>query len=422
MDDNSVKFLTSGATRLFETFGIQFFSHDSKWFLDKSPKGFRISHKQKLIFFVNFIIFTLQLSGVIFAIKLELHKTANMKFTAGAAVQFAAYLSGVAVLYITILNGITSRNKSTKIFRIFIKISRIFQSDFDEPIDYVSFAKKANNSVMKITLVYVASAVIMMVTLFQFNQSLMFFWAVLVIGPDFYFQVNFCHFMFNISLVRENLTAIHKILKKLYKRHKLTKVTINNLNVHNIVKKNPSSDELLVAIVKLKKVYGLLYDVTSHISDYTGVPLITQLSVIVLSNMASGYKFYLAFMGDIPLERLAGNFDCFKYRQIGIHSSCILAPFFTIFLTVGILSELVIKCSSTYAVSDEIFSMLSRFEFGRLERESGAQLAVSEFLLKLSHQPIKFTIAGFYTISKTFLASVSICDFLDSSQFYRSIS
>lgn len=72
----------------------------------------------------------------------------------------------------------------------------------------------------------------------------------------------------------------------------------------------------------------------------------------------------------------------------------------------GILSLVVNKCGSTYEVSGSIFAQLTKFEFDRSERESGVQSINSEFAAQIIAQPIQFTAAGFYVITKTFLASV----------------
>ena len=69
--------------------------------------------------------------------------------------------------------------------------------------------------------------------------------------------------------------------------------------------------------------------------------------------------------------------------------------------------QLVSNFNATYAVADEIFTRLSRFEFDKQERESEVQSIFADFLKLLSHQPFQFTIGGFYATTTTFLASVS---------------
>lgn len=74
----------------------------------------------------------------------------------------------------------------------------------------------------------------------------------------------------------------------------------------------------------------------------------------------------------------------------------------------GIMSLIVSKSCSTYDVSAAILSQLTKFEFDKFEREGGIQSLVSEFAAQINTQPIQFTVAGFYVITKTFLASVMI--------------
>lgn len=74
--------------------------------------------------------------------------------------------------------------------------------------------------------------------------------------------------------------------------------------------------------------------------------------------------------------------------------------------SVGILGKLVFACSGTCDIASGIFSQLNKFEFDQFERENRVASVVVELATQLSQQPIQFTIAGFYVITKTFLASV----------------
>lgn len=84
----------------------------------------------------------------------------------------------------------------------------------------------------------------------------------------------------------------------------------------------------------------------------------------------------------------------------------ISVPVCTIFLTVGILSILVSACDSAYSVAGEIISLLTKFEFDHYERQYAGHSIFAEFTTQIIQQPIEFTVAGFYCITKTFLSSV----------------
>lgn len=76
-------------------------------------------------------------------------------------------------------------------------------------------------------------------------------------------------------------------------------------------------------------------------------------------------------------------------------------------LSFGILCILVFKCDSTYKIAEAILAQITRFEFKSTERETGIPTVFAELSSQIIQQPIQFTVAGFYVISKTFLASVN---------------
>lgn len=68
--------------------------------------------------------------------------------------------------------------------------------------------------------------------------------------------------------------------------------------------------------------------------------------------------------------------------------------------------QLIVNSESTTAIVGELFSLLSKFEFSRGDSEMEMHMAVNDFKMQLSQQPIEFTFGGFYAVSRTFMASV----------------
>jgi hypothetical protein len=89
--------------------------------------------------------------------------------------------------------------------------------------------------------------------------------------------------------------------------------------------------------------------------------------------------------------------------------------FYAFFILSEIFLALVEACNSTYVVTDRIVLELSKFEFTNEERQHGIHMILNEFSSQIAQQPIKFTVAGFYVITKTFLSSVR--EIRESSQF-----
>lgn len=87
--------------------------------------------------------------------------------------------------------------------------------------------------------------------------------------------------------------------------------------------------------------------------------------------------------------------------------TCFTVPVYTIALTIGMFQQLISNSESVTAVIDKLFSQLSKFSFSKTDRELEMHLAVNDFKMQLSQQPIQFTIGGFYVLTRTFVASVS---------------
>lgn len=67
-------------------------------------------------------------------------------------------------------------------------------------------------------------------------------------------------------------------------------------------------------------------------------------------------------------------------------------------------------CESTASAAGGVFSQITKFEFNKVEREQGIQAIFAELSLLIIHQPIQFTVAGLYVITKKFMASVRLID------------
>lgn len=88
----------------------------------------------------------------------------------------------------------------------------------------------------------------------------------------------------------------------------------------------------------------------------------------------------------------------------------LLVPICLVVGTVGILSTVVCACSAVYNAAVTIISRIAKFEFDKPERENGFRSAVNDLTSQIHYQPIQFTIAGFYVITKSFVASVKLND------------
>lgn len=107
-----------------------------------------------------------------------------------------------------------------------------------------------------------------------------------------------------IRLVRQNLRFIKQSVLLLHKKHNLSEV---NIDVCSHELRSRSYHETYNLIVKLKRIYGIIYDTTLLINELIGIPICIILIAIIAGNISAGYKVFLSFRGDIPVERVAGK-------------------------------------------------------------------------------------------------------------------
>lgn len=292
----------TGATAVFQVLGCQFFSLDSDSFTDGFKK---VSKKHKISLAFSVFLLSLQLIGIFYAISLEKKIQQNDNVTTGLTVQFASYFIMVAVITTSILHLLASTGKAKKIFCNFEIIFIIFVNELHADIDYTKFSNSYKTKFIKITSCFVVASTTVLSFIFYYNQSNIFLWTLLAIYPYFFIQVGFCYLNFFVLLVRENLLTMKDVLEKLHSLHDLSKKSLEFINVR--MRPRGRSDELFEALVMLKRIYVMLCETTVLINDVCGIPMLIQVMFVITCNISAGYKVYLAFRGEIVLERVGGE-------------------------------------------------------------------------------------------------------------------
>lgn len=244
----------SKTTIIFEIFGRQFFSPAHESFENGCKKHKNVSRKHKFILGINLLAIGLQLSGVIFAVKLE--KQMQKNSTNGITVQIIAYFYAFSVVFISVFNALIHTETCFRIFQNFKQVSSIFQRDLNHDVDYSRFSRAFNLFFTKMTLVFIASSAFTLIFIFWYNRSNIFFWACLVIFPDFSLLITFCQFIFFIRMVKENLLGTKVVLAKLLETKRMPKIQINSVQVKFASLK--TSRKPVDDINDLRKVYGIL--------------------------------------------------------------------------------------------------------------------------------------------------------------------
>lgn len=247
----------------------------------------------------------LQVCGVVLAIQLEKQMQKSGNVVTSMEVQIIAYLYAAFVVFISIANAFLYTGTCYKIFNNFKQISNIFQQDLNHQLDYSKFSKAFNFFFAKIALVFIVSSTTTLIFVFCYNRSNIFFWACLVIFPNFCCQITFCQFIFFIRLVKQNLEGLKIILEKLLETERISKIQINN--VHVKLASSKASRNAIDIVTGLRRIYGLLYETTALTHDFIGVAITASIVMAVLNNISASYKVYLLYKGEILLERAAGN-------------------------------------------------------------------------------------------------------------------
>lgn len=305
----------SGMTTIYEIMGLQFFSLSSVSLQDGFLQEDRVSKKHKFLILITVTALLVQITGIGSAIWLEKQNQQNDNVTTGLIVQFTAYSMMVFVVAVSILHSFAMTKQTKKIFRNFMKTSKIFAVELDEKIDDANLARRIKLSFIRVSSCFVVLTVLLLAFIYQHNQTNVFLWAVLVIFPHFFLNVVDNYFMFFIMIVNENLKTIAKVLAKFQKMRETKKLSI--VTTHLYVKtERRSYDETFNSLLKLKRIYGIIADTTSLINKVMGLPFMLKLVLMILGNVSAGYKIYLALMGDVPVERIGGEVELVTSAQI----------------------------------------------------------------------------------------------------------
>lgn len=263
----------------------------------------RITRKHKLYLLTNLISVIVEVCAVIYAIFLERRQQHHSNVLTGLIVQFSTYGLMVLIIITTILNSLFLRRKAKQIFKNCKNISEIY-SLLNQSVNFASFQNEFKITFGKLVMAFIASTLGCLIFIYQYNKTNIFLWALVAIYPYFFIMITVSYWILIIRLVREQLRFIKESLSLLHKKHKLYRVNIESFSHDLKARRNHDTYNL---IVKLKRVYGIIYDTTSLINKLIRIPICMLLSAIVVGNISGGYKVFLSFRGDVPAERIAGK-------------------------------------------------------------------------------------------------------------------
>lgn len=295
----------SGVTTLFQVLGIQFFSVHSDTVEEGIHHRGKVSNKHKLSLIFITACLSLDYVAIYYAITLEKAQEQNQNVNTGLFVQYFTYILTNFAVKIAVINAYLTTEKSRLVFCELEKVSKIFQNEFKEIIDFGEFSKQFKLTMIKISLFYVVGYCAALIFVYNHNQSNILLWAVIAVFPYFFLTVFLSYLIFFVKITNLNLSCMGKVIEKLHNGHALLKLRDG---IHIEVKpQRKSSDELYDSFLILKRIYGCLFETTCMINEVLGVPLIFLIVDMIMVNILGGYKLYLSVMGDVYIGRIGGS-------------------------------------------------------------------------------------------------------------------
>ncbi|XP_037048785.1 uncharacterized protein LOC119083224 [Bradysia coprophila] len=372
----------SKTTSIYQWMGIQYFSILPET-LEATSRTNSLNRKFKWIFAVNIMMTICESCAFSFAIYLSKRENRQGNVATGQIVQFAVSNLLIVVLVATILNSLLLRQKTRQIFKNCKFISKSLLS-LNQCVDYKAFADEFKKSLAKLLLCLIVSFSAGLLFNFLSNSTNAFLWTIFAIYPHFFIVITFSYWTFLIRLVREQLRFVKDSLVQLQKNVQIFRIDPEIRNHDSRLRRN---HETYNFFVKLKRIYGVIYETSLIVNEFIAVPICLIIIFVLISNVSSGYKVFLSLRNDVPMERVVG-------------------PIFAIFIMLASLCTLIFSCSSTYAANNDVLRHLHKFECNKLEREFGISAILTEFSTQIVQQPIEFTVGGFCYLTQPFLATI----------------
>lgn len=299
----------SKITAVFQLSGIQHFNISPETF--DALRSNSLTRKFKMIFLANITLVIVEFSAIILAIYMDGQPNEKRGNAAmGQIIQDVSYIVMVIVLLTTILNSFFLRGTAKQIFKNLKVISKTLLT-LRQSIDYAAFENETRKLFAIIAATFVGLTLATNIFILHHNHTNVFFWAMLAIYPYFFIVIAFGYWTLLVRLIRENLRFVKECLVQLQIEMKMFRGRGNSGTVNERNVKLNNDLETYNVIMKLKRIYGIIYETTALINELIAVPVCLIITYLIIGNVSSGYKVFLSFRNDIPLERVAGK------KQIG---------------------------------------------------------------------------------------------------------
>lgn len=287
------KALTS-ATRIFRATGLLYFTiSSSSANRDFSHHGKKIAYRYKLAF-VSVILVILGYWALISMLNYYEKNTLNIGFVSSSGFW-------VMILIATVHSYIiTPRMK--RFFVLCEKALRNFENDLKMHVDYESFAQPVKAVFWKMTCLVISIKSLLIVFTFYYdfdNFDLRIISSLLITYiPSVYIM----RFVSSVALIDKNIELIKECLQKIAQ----TKVSRTNEKLFRM--------EEIKALVSLKRIHGIVWEMSELINDYSGPQIVVQTVLGIFGNSISAYQIYLVISDQAPFSTLGSKYE--KYQLI----------------------------------------------------------------------------------------------------------
>ncbi len=298
---SSMERLLSKITYIHQAAGLQFFSVNEES-LD-STSG--ISRRHKFFFVLSFTLVIGNLCGIGYVIHLRHQEQTKKAVKTGVIVTSIAYCAAIFVILVCILSSIFLRAKAKEIFKNCFRIANLL-SLLNQVVDYSQFRNESKLLMGRVFFGFIFSNIALFVAMNHNTQSNFLTSGIVAVYPYFFITALVSYWTLLVRLIRENLRFIKGCLVHLNKKQKMFSLYPEP---YSRDLRSRRAEETYNFIVKLKRIYVIIYESTSLVNEFLGIPICVFMAFVVLTNISGGYRVFLALQGDFPLQSIASKLN-----------------------------------------------------------------------------------------------------------------
>jgi hypothetical protein len=288
-------------TRIFEVFGLQYFSLKSviENGVPKKLPYFRILYMLLVMgITIGF------LSVYLLADREYLIEKVSAKTVLTYVIMHSMKMGMFIVIIVSLVQSFLTTKKVAKIYENMEKISKITTEDFKVVQYYYNIRKKLRIHGILMFAFFVVTEVFMISFCQNLEKIIM---QSCYIIPIVFLLTNVYKFIFYVQLINNQLENLIALMDSIFLMKSAAKYA-DNFDINLIpVKVHRSSDDIFRKFVSAKRIYNILFESGCLINEAMGLTLLILLIIIVIALTASGYQIFVILVGGKETEKIAGK-------------------------------------------------------------------------------------------------------------------